>query len=76
MKEGSTFGILDIYTKFEEHSFDREMKKQVTNVNEGKYIVKDAQEYFRYALEVASKMMQLDKVFVRADDEYLQELFD
>ena len=55
MKEGSTFGILDIYTKFE--VLDRELKKQATNVNEGKYIVKDTQEYFRYALEVASKMM-------------------
>ena len=41
MKEGSTFGIIDIYTKFEEHSFDRELQKQATYVNEMKYTVKD-----------------------------------
>jgi len=27
LKEGSHFGILDIYDKFEEHSFDRELAK-------------------------------------------------
>ena len=41
----STFGILDIYEKFEEHSFDRELRKQTTYVNEMKYIVKDIREY-------------------------------
>ena len=27
MKEESTFGVLDIYNYFEEHSFDRELAK-------------------------------------------------
>jgi len=41
-----------------------------------KYTVKDIREYKQYALNVASKMMQYDTVFVRADDVYLKELFD
>ena len=45
MKEESTFGVLDIYEKFEEHSFDRELKKQTTYVNEAKYSVKYIKEY-------------------------------
>ena len=45
MEDGSHFKVLDIYDKFEEHSFDRELKKQTTNVNELKYIVKDIKEY-------------------------------
>ena len=40
-------------------------------MNEIKYTVKDVREYQLYALEAAAKMMQLDKVFVRADDEDL-----
>jgi len=27
MEDGSNFGVLDIYEKFEEHSFDRELRK-------------------------------------------------
>jgi len=27
MKKDSIFGVLDIYEKFEEHSFDRELRK-------------------------------------------------
>ena len=57
MDAGSAFGVLDIYVKFEEHSFDRELQKQATYVNEMKYTVKDTKEYLIYALEVASKMM-------------------
>ena len=34
VKEGSTLGVIDIYEKFEEHSFDRELRKQVKYVNE------------------------------------------
>ena len=41
-----------------------------------KYTVKNIREYKQYALEVASKMMQYDLVFVRADDDALKELFD
>ena len=41
-----------------------------------KYTVKDIREYKQYALEVASKMMQYDIVFVRADNVDLKELFD
>ena len=57
MDAGSAFGVLDIYVKFEEHSFDRELQKQATYVNEVKYTVKDTKEYYIYALEAASKMM-------------------
>ena len=57
MKEDCTFGVLDIYIKFEEHSFDRELQKQATYVNEMKYTVKDKKEYYKYALEVASRIM-------------------
>ena len=44
-------------------------------MNEMKYTVKDIREYRQYALEVASRMMQYDLVFVRADDDDLRELF-
>ena len=46
IKEDSNLGVLDIYEKFEEHSFDRELRKQVTYVNELKYTVKDINEYY------------------------------
>ena len=45
IKGESTFGVLDIYEKFEEHSFDRELRKQTTYVNEIKYTVKNIKEY-------------------------------
>ena len=45
VKNGASIGILDIYEKFEEHSFDRELRKQITNINELKYTVKDIKEY-------------------------------
>ena len=45
VKDDKSFGILDIYEKFEEHSFDRELRKQTTNVNETKFTVKDVKEY-------------------------------
>ena len=45
IKENSNFSILDIYEKFEEHSFDREQRKQTTCVNDLKYKVKDTKEY-------------------------------
>ena len=38
-------GILEIYTKFEEHSFERELQKQITYVNDLKHIVKNIVEY-------------------------------
>ena len=41
-----------------------------------KYTVKGINEYKQYALEVASKMMQYDLVFVRADDVDFKYLFD
>ena len=76
IKGDSKFGIIDVYEKFEEHSFDRELRKQTTYVNEIKYTVKDIKEYMLYALEVASKMISNDKVLARTDDEDLKELFD
>ena len=45
IKGESTFGVLDIYEKFEELSFDRELRKQTTYVNEIKYTVKNIKEY-------------------------------
>ena len=36
---------LDIYEKFEDISFDRELRKQTTYVNEMKYTIKDIREY-------------------------------
>ena len=36
---------LDIYEKFEDISFDRELRKQTTYVNEMKYSIKDVKEY-------------------------------
>jgi len=43
--ENATLRIIDIYDKFEEHCFDRELKKQETYVNEIKYTVKKTSEY-------------------------------
>ena len=45
MKGDFDFGVLDIYEKFEEHSFDRELRKQTSYVNEIKFTVKDIREF-------------------------------
>ena len=72
VKNDIVISVLGIYEKFEDYSFNRELRKQTLCVNEIKYSVKDTKEYLQYALEVAAKMMELDKVFVRADDEDLK----
>ena len=45
-------------------------------MNEQKYNVRTTADFKKFALTVASRMMQVNKVFVKADDQDLKDLFD
>ena len=63
----NSIGLIELYDGFSEYSFDRELRKQQTNIQTMKYEVKSCEEFRTFALHLASEMVSSELVFVRSD---------
>ena len=68
--------MTDIFEAFSEMVFERELCKKYENIADSRVLVKQAEEYKRHAMRIASLMMADGKTFVGRDWEHYQEFFD
>ena len=68
--------MTDIFEAFSEMVFERELCKKYENIADSKVLVKQAEEYNRHAMRIASLMMADGKTFVGRDWEHYQEFFN